>query len=91
MGEKKTFPSNEFIVQEGEVAKSFYLIIEGQVEVKLGSRAIARMGRGQFFGETTLAQDETRTADILTTRPTKCLVLTEQHLNDLIEMLLCED
>jgi CRP-like cAMP-binding protein len=84
MGEKRRFPSNEFIVQEGELAKNFFLILEGQVEVRLGSKAISKMGRGQFFGEATLSQDETRTADILATRPTKCFVLSKESLKELI-------
>jgi CRP-like cAMP-binding protein len=44
------------------------------------------MGRGQFFGETPLAQNETRSADIIVVEPTKCLKITREHLKELIKI-----
>jgi hypothetical protein len=83
--EKVSFPPNEFVVREGDVATGFFLILEGQVEVQKRGKALRRMGRGQFFGETTLAENETRSADILAVEPTTCLMITSTQLKDLIK------
>lgn len=83
--EKNFFPSDEFMVREGEVPAGFYLIMEGQVEVQKRGKVLRRMGKGQFFGETTLAENETRSADIMAVEPTTCLKITASQLKDLIK------
>jgi hypothetical protein len=85
LSEKRSFRSGECIVREGEIASDFFLILEGQVEVQRDSKPVARLGRGQFFGETTLAQDEARSADIIAMQPTICLRLTKAQLREVIE------
>ncbi|HKW04197.1 MAG TPA: cyclic nucleotide-binding domain-containing protein [Nitrososphaerales archaeon] len=85
MAEKVSFPPNEFMIHEGDVSYGFFLIMEGQVEVRQRGKVLRRMGRGQFFGETTLAENETRSADIFAVEPIMCLKLTSTQLKDLIK------
>ncbi len=61
----REFDPGEAIVNEGETATSFYVILQGQVEVRQAKSTLARLGRGQFFGETTVAEDQTRSADVV--------------------------
>jgi hypothetical protein len=84
--EKPSFFSGEFIVREGDVSSGFFVIIDGQVEVKQRGRSLRRMGKGQFFGETSLAENETRSADIIAVQPTKCLKLGATQLKELINL-----
>ncbi len=86
ISEMRNFRSNEFIIHEGDVATGFFLILDGQVEVQRRGKPIGRFGRGHFFGETTLAQDETRLADVVAIQPTSCLVLTRPQLRELVEV-----
>jgi CRP-like cAMP-binding protein len=83
--EKRDFHPNEFLVREGGVATSFFLVLDGQVEVQRGGKSIGRIGPGQFFGETTLAEDESRSADVVAVQPGSCLVMTRGQLRELIE------
>jgi ABC-type lipoprotein export system ATPase subunit len=54
--ERETYPPGSIILQEGMAPDGFYIVTRGQVEVLVegadGERLIvARMGRGQYFGE----------------------------------------
>jgi CRP-like cAMP-binding protein len=76
----KDFDANQFIVNEGDPPNAFYLILSGLVELRRASRPLGRLGRGQFFGETTLVGDLTPSGDILAVRKTRCMVLSGSEL-----------
>lgn len=56
------------IMNDGEAGKSFGFILEGEVEVEKGDRALAKLGRGDMIGEMAFLQSEggTRTASVTT-------------------------
>jgi hypothetical protein len=80
----QAFVQNETIVHEGDTATNFFVILDGQVEVMQAGRSLAKLGRGQFFGETSLLGDETRSADVVTLRETRCLVMSRAELRQVI-------
>lgn len=65
-GKVQLFDPEEAIVLEGEPGDSFYLIVEGAVDVYSiadGSRIdLATLDSGQFFGEMSVLQDTPRSA-----------------------------
>ena len=54
----------------------FYLIIDGNVEVRRKGKVLSELGSGQFFGEMALIDNRLRSADVVATAPTTCLALT---------------
>jgi len=86
----KTAKEREFepgtpIVREGEQSNlGFYLILDGQVEVRKGNQTLAKLGSGQFFGEMSLLDEQPRSADVVPTTKTKCLLLTRWDIKSLI-------
>lgn len=83
---ERTFAPGEPIVREGEQTDiGFYLILEGQVEVKRGGRTLSKLGSGQFFGEMSLLDGAPRSADVLPTSSTTCLVLSNWDIKALIK------
>jgi CRP/FNR family transcriptional regulator, cyclic AMP receptor protein len=70
-----SFPSGTSIVKEGDAGLGFYLIVEGQALVKRNGKILSKLGRGNFFGEMSLFDDQPRSADVVAAEPTKCLVL----------------
>ena len=72
---ENSFPSGAFIVKEGDAGLGFYLILEGEAIVKHNGRVLSKLGRGNFFGEMSLFDDQPRSADVIAAEPTKCLVL----------------
>ena len=74
---KKTFKSGDVIAKEGETALSFYLILDGSVDVRRKKKVLAKLGKGQFFGEMALFDEQPRSADVVaTTDGTECIVLS---------------
>ncbi len=82
---RRVFSAREIIVHEGDIATDFFVILGGQVEVKRGGKTIAKLGRGQFFGETTLVPNESRAADVVAMEPTECLQLNGARFKELVE------
>jgi CRP-like cAMP-binding protein len=69
------FRAGETIVKEGDAGLGFYLITEGKALVKHNGKTLAKLGRGSFFGEMSLLDDQPRSADVLAEEPTTCRVL----------------
>jgi LmbE family N-acetylglucosaminyl deacetylase len=75
------FPPGSCIVEQGESARSLYLILSGSVDIVQdgpdGTRVfLRRQGAGEFFGERALASHSARTAHVLTTESATCLVFS---------------
>jgi len=54
--------AGDYIFRSGESAKVMYLIIEGDVELMLGSTVVETAGEGAFIGEMALIDDGPRSA-----------------------------
>jgi CRP-like cAMP-binding protein len=64
----------ETVVKRGEEGNGLYLILEGSAEVRRGSRILARLGAGQFFGEMSLFDNQPRSADVIALHPSNLAV-----------------
>jgi CRP/FNR family transcriptional regulator, cyclic AMP receptor protein len=72
---ERTFAEGASVVKEGDQGVAFYLVLEGRVDVRRKNRKLASLGPGQFFGEMALFTDQPRSADVIASEPTKCLVI----------------
>ena len=67
---REVYPPGATIVRQGEAGEKWYLIKDGKVEVHVedqtGSRVVATLDGGQFFGETALLEDKARSASVIT-------------------------
>ncbi len=64
------------IVRRGESGLGFYIVLSGEAEVRRGTRRLATLNRGQFFGEMSLLDGGPRSADVVATQPTVLGVLS---------------
>lgn len=83
--EETMFSEGERILHEGFTGTGFYIIIEGQADVRLGGKELARLGRGDFFGEVSILLGEPPTAEIVALGPLNCLVLAGQEVQGFLE------
>jgi CRP-like cAMP-binding protein len=82
---ERHFEADKPIVREGDAGGvGFYLILDGQVEVRKGRKVLAKLGAGEFFGEMALFDDSARSADVVALKKTKCCMLTRWDLRGLI-------
>jgi voltage-gated potassium channel len=68
-------PPRVMIIRQGQQGDCMYFIASGQVEVDLPAGKKVQLGEGAFFGEMALLGNNTRNANIITTRLSKLLVL----------------
>jgi len=66
------------MMREGEIGEDYCAIAEGEVAVTRGGQEVARLSRGEGFGEIALIEDVPRTATVTTTRPTEVYRLAKE-------------
>ena len=77
----RCYDKNETIIQEGQQGNYFYIIWMGEVRVVRGrgffrsGKELARLGAGDFFGESALVSDAPRNASVLSVASSKLLLL----------------
>ncbi|WKZ83670.1 MAG: cyclic nucleotide-binding domain-containing protein [Acidimicrobiia bacterium] len=83
---ERTFSAGDEIIRDGhEGGRGFYLVLEGGAQARKGDLVLADFGPGAYFGEMALLLDDTpRTADVVATGPTRCLVITQWDLRAMI-------
>jgi hypothetical protein len=83
------FGPGKVIVSEGDMSKSAFVVVQGEVEVlrdgKRGPRRLATLGPGQIFGEVGLLKTGTRSATVRATTAAEVLELDTQLIRDLVE------
>jgi voltage-gated potassium channel len=72
------------IARRGEPAHSMYLIVDGEVEIKLHHQHI-HLGAGDFFGEVAALRQSRRSATVVALRPTRLLALDASDLHGLMD------
>jgi putative ABC transport system ATP-binding protein len=72
---KRHFTAGETVIRAGETGEEFFLISDGEVDVVRADHEVARLGRGEFFGEVALISGEPRNATIVATEPLDTFVL----------------
>lgn len=73
--EEAMFSEGERVLRQGLSGAGFYVILEGEAAIIVDGTERARLARGDFFGEVSILLGETPIADVVATRPLRCLVL----------------
>jgi CRP/FNR family transcriptional regulator, cyclic AMP receptor protein len=81
----RKYGSGVTIEEEGDFGITFYLVKSGNVDVRKGKRKLASLGPGEFFGEMALFNKQPRSASVITTEPTECLLMTSWNFLALVE------
>ena len=74
------FEAGQFIYRQGELARNFYTILNGQVEVVRNENgedtSVATLSAGEYFGEVSLLQEIRHTASVRALGTTDLLVMS---------------
>jgi CRP/FNR family transcriptional regulator, cyclic AMP receptor protein len=78
-----TIPQDWSLMMENTAADKAYLVLEGEVSVRQGSKEIARLGPGAMIGEVALVAHKLRTASVVSVTPLEVLHFTADALHQL--------
>ena len=86
----RSYKANETVFEEGDPGSGMYMIRSGMVNIYANSQRgieeeLARLGPGDFFGETTLTAPAPRTASARTLENTELIGLFRADILELVE------
>jgi CRP-like cAMP-binding protein len=77
---EESFPAGQRILRQGFSGAGFFIILDGEVTVRVDDEDVARLGKGDFFGEISLLLGEPPVADVMATGTVHALQLAGPDL-----------
>jgi len=71
--------AGEIIFREFDMGAEMYVVLEGQVELRIGDKVVDTMGPGEPFGEMALIDQAPRTATAIAMTDCKLAVISEKR------------
>ncbi len=78
-------PPGKVLCKQGDLGREFFVIVEGEADVRRASRKVGTLGPGEFFGEIALVERTPRTATVTAKTPLRFFVLTSQSFWGLLD------
>lgn len=82
---QRDFSRNQHILKDGEHGRQFYVIIQGSVCIKKGEKTVSSLSVGDYFGEMSLIDGQSRSADVFSTDETILLEFSHERFFRLIQ------
>lgn len=82
--EEDVFAAGERVLRKGLSGGNFYVILEGEAAVDVDGQELAKLGRGDFFGEISALTGDPPTNDVVAVTILRCLVIPAQQLERLL-------
>jgi CRP/FNR family transcriptional regulator, cyclic AMP receptor protein len=79
--------AGKVLIQEGERGREFFVIVNGEVEVRRKGRKVATLGPGDFVGEMALLSKAPRNATVTALAAIDALVITDRAFLDLLNKM----
>lgn len=80
-----SFNTGDLVIRQGDQDQSLYVCIDGSVTVSKNNQPIAKLVKGDFFGEMSLMDKHPRSADVIAAEPSRMLIIDREHFLNLIE------
>ncbi|TMG59130.1 MAG: cyclic nucleotide-binding domain-containing protein [Chloroflexi bacterium] len=77
-------PAGRTLITQGRAADSFYLLLNGQATVQVDDRDRPALEPGSFFGEISMLDRGPATATVVTSAPSKLMVMSHAQFRDAI-------
>lgn len=89
VAQRHTYPPNTILCREGEMERTFYVVVEGRVVITRTQngheQVVNMMGPNGYFGEMGLVDDQPRIATVTTLTETTVLELTKESFDVILE------
>jgi CRP-like cAMP-binding protein len=84
LADELSLPAGTTLIEEGRQGHEFFLLVEGEVDVRAKGRKLNTLSDGAFFGEMALVSQRPRNATVTTSSPVRVLVVHEQAFRRLL-------
>lgn len=76
--------SGDCIIKEGSIDSRIYVLLSGELEVRVGEKRVAAITRiGEVFGELALVNQDKRLASVIASTKAVCLAVDQKFLQDI--------
>jgi CRP-like cAMP-binding protein len=79
-----SYPGGVPLLRQGKRDDGFFILLNGEVDVRQGARLVQTLKRGQFFGEIGLLANLPRTATVTTGTPVDLLRIAGHDFRNLL-------
>jgi len=73
------------LTRQDATGREFFVLIEGEADVRRNGRKVRTLSDGDFFGEIALVTDRPRTATVVARTPVRLLVVTDRAFRRMLE------
>jgi CRP-like cAMP-binding protein len=84
-GDEVDLPAGSTLTREGRPGDSFYVLLEGEAEVKIGGKRRNVLKTGDFFGEISMVDRGPTTATVVTMGKARLFVMSHAQFRDAIK------
>lgn len=77
-------PAGWVFFREGEPGAEMFFVLEGTVDIRREGRAIARIGKGKYFGEMSFLLGMERSATAVAQEPCRCVIIHGHNFEALL-------
>jgi CRP/FNR family cyclic AMP-dependent transcriptional regulator len=84
LADELALPEGATLITEGKQGHEFFLLLDGEVDVRMKARKVKSLGAGAWFGEMALVSSLPRNATVTALSPVRVLVVHEQAFRGLL-------
>jgi CRP-like cAMP-binding protein len=84
-GDEVAVPKAKALTREGRPGDTFYVLLEGEAEVKIGNRKRRALKAGDFFGEISMVDRGLATATVTTLSDARMFVMSHAQFRDAVK------
>jgi CRP/FNR family transcriptional regulator, cyclic AMP receptor protein len=84
LADELSLPEGTTLITEGKLGHEFFVLVDGEVDVRMKGRKVKSLANGAFFGEMALVSSLPRNATVTALSPVRVLVVHEQAFRRLL-------
>jgi CRP-like cAMP-binding protein len=78
--DEELVPEGQRVLRRGMSASGLYVVLDGVATVTIGEKELARLGRGEFFGDVSALLGQPPTADVVASTTLRTLVVPDAEV-----------